>query len=83
MMDCKQDKPTAKSGKEEYPRKTMQCEDGKTGEERGRKYARLMTSPELAAYRVINGVEQNSGMDTHLDVPTLMETLRDQAMAFQ
>ena len=59
----------------------MHCEDGKTGEERGRNMPRLMTSPELAAYRVINGIEQNSGIEKHLDVPTLMETLRDQAKA--
>src|SRR4051794_34831193 len=80
-MSNKQKKSPAKPNEGEYPRKTVQCEDGTTGEERGRKYARLMTSPELAAYRVINGVEQNSGIDTHLDVPTLMETLRAQAKA--
>jgi hypothetical protein len=40
-----------------------------------------MTSPELAAYRVINAAEQNSGIDAHIDVPTLMETLRGQAKA--
>jgi hypothetical protein len=66
---------------EGYPRKAVECEDGNTGEERGRKYARLMTSPELAALRVIRGAEQNSGIEEKMDAPTLVETLRDQAKA--
>ncbi|MHB8680282.1 MAG: hypothetical protein ACYC7G_11155 [Rudaea sp.] len=40
-----------------------------------------MTSPELAAYRVINGAEHKSGLGEHIDVPTLMAALRDQAAA--
>ena len=80
-MTRKQDTSITQPDSEQYPRKTVQCEDGKTGEERGRNYAHLMTSPELAAYRVINGVEQKSGLDAHVDVPTLMETLRGQAKA--
>lgn len=80
-MPYKQQKPVAKHEPEEYPRKSVQCEDGETGEERGRKYATLITSPELAAYRIIHGAEQNSGIDNHLDVPTLMEVLRGQAEA--
>lgn len=64
---------------EGYPRKAVECEGGSTGEERGGKYARLMTSPELATYRIINGVERNSGVDKDIDVPALMETLREQA----
>lgn len=78
-MNSKQKKLPAKPNDGEYPRKGVQCEDGKAGEERGRKYADLVTSPELAAYRVINAVEQNSGIEKNLDVPTLMDTLRDQA----
>ena len=73
-MNNKQRKLVAKPNDGEYPRKGGQCEDGNTGEERGRKYAELTTSPELAAYRVINAVEQNSVIDQNLDVPTLMET---------
>jgi hypothetical protein len=80
-MTGKQDKFIAKPDPEEYPRKAVQCEDGKTPQERGRKYAELTTSPELAAYRVINAAEQNSGLEKNLDVPTLMEALRDQAQA--
>jgi hypothetical protein len=80
-MASRRKKSTVPPNFEGYPRKAVECEDGKTGEERGRKYARFTTSPELAAYRVINGVEQNSGVDKGIDVPTLMETLRDQAKA--
>ncbi|MEP6605673.1 MAG: hypothetical protein ABJA60_06100 [Nitrosospira sp.] len=80
-MKNKQNKPAAKPQSEEYPRKTVQCEDGRTGEERGRKFATLMTSPELAAYRVISGAEQNFDLEKHMDVPTLIETLREQAKA--
>jgi hypothetical protein len=75
----KQDRPAGKLVSEQYPRKGVQCEDGKTGEERGRNYAQLMTSPELATLRVINSVERNSGVDKDIDVPTLMASLRDQA----
>jgi hypothetical protein len=81
MMENKQNKPAAKPQSEEYPRKTVQCEDGTTGEERGRKFAALMTSPELAAYRVISGAEQNFDLEKHMDVPTLIETLSEQAKA--
>ena len=80
-MANKQQHRVAKPEPEEYPRKAVQCEDGRTGEEKGRKYAELMTSSELAAYRVISGGEQDSGIEKHLDVPTLMETLRDQLKA--
>src|SRR5690349_13325879 len=79
MVTSRKQKQVAKPNAAEYPRKAVQCEDGKTGEERGRKYAGLMTSPELAAFRVINGAEHNSGVDRDIDVPTLMETLREQA----
>jgi hypothetical protein len=80
-MTDKQRNLVAKSSDGEYPRKGVQCEGGNTGEERGRKYAELTTSPELAAYRVINAVEQNSGIEKNLDVPTLIETLRTQGQA--
>jgi hypothetical protein len=81
MMANMRDQRPAKLESEEYPRKAVQCEDGKTPEERGRKYAKLVTSPELAAFRVMNAAEQNSGIEKNIDVPTLMETLRDQVNA--
>lgn len=79
-MASKQKKPARPKG-EEYPRKTVPCENGNTGEEKGRKFAALMTSSELAAYRVINGAEQNFDLEKHMDVPTLIEILCEQAKA--
>jgi len=43
-------------------------------------YATLLTSPELAACRVIQSAEHTS-MTTTLDVPTLVQTLKDQGAA--
>jgi hypothetical protein len=80
-MNSKQKKSPAKPDDGEYPRKGVQCEDGKTREERGRKYAELTTSPGLAPFRVISAAEQNSGIERNIDVPTLIETLQDQAQA--
>lgn len=62
-----------------YPRKAVQNQAGSTPEETGRNFAALVTSPELAAYRVINGAEHKSGLGEHIDVPTLMAEPRDQA----
>ncbi|SFH38289.1 hypothetical protein SAMN05216299_109118 [Nitrosospira sp. Nsp14] len=78
-MGNKQQQEVAKSEPEKYPRKAVQCEDGENGEKRGRNYARLVISPELAAHRIINKVEHESGVGEHIDVPTLMDILRDQA----
>ena len=64
-----------------YPRKAVECRNGTTEEEQGRHYAELITSPELAAYRVINQVEAKSGVGGGIDVPTLMAHLRDQGKA--
>lgn len=64
-----------------FPRKTIPCPAGDTENETARNYARLTTSPELAAYRAINAVEAQSGLGEQLDVPALLEILRDQAAA--
>lgn len=66
---------------EKFPRKAVPVYGGKTEEETCRNHAAVTTSPELAAYRVINGAERKSGMGEHIDVPTLLEILRDQAAA--
>jgi hypothetical protein len=39
------------------------------------------TSPELAACRTIKASEAHTAIGEHLDMPTLLETLRDQAAA--
>lgn len=79
-MASKSKKPVAPKA-EQYPRKAVPVHGGKSEEEGGHNYAVLTTSPELAAYRVINGAEQKSGIGELIDVPTLLSTLRDQAAA--
>ena len=64
-----------------YPRKTVPVFAGKTEEETGLNFAGLATSPEFAAYRVINGVEKKGGIGEHIDAPTMLEELRGQAAA--
>ena len=81
MMASKQKTAAAKPEGKEPPRKEVHCEDGETREERGRRYAALLTSPELAAFRVVRVAENNYDMEKHIDVPTLVETLREQAKA--
>lgn len=68
---------------EKFPRKAVQLvrNKGDSEEECARKYGALIISPELAAYRVINGAEQKSGIGKDIDVPALMEQLRDSAVA--
>jgi hypothetical protein len=75
-------KPTTHETKE-YPRKNVQLflNKGDSEEVAARKHAALVISPELAAYRVINGAEQKSGIGEGIDVPALMEQLRDSAAA--
>lgn len=80
-MTSKRKHPVAKPGKVEYPRKTVLCMAGETGEEKGRNYAALITSSELSTVRIIKEAEKKSGLAAHIDVPTLMEQLRTQAVA--
>ena len=61
------------------PRKVVHCVEGSTEIETWRNAAGLICSPELAAYRVINAVDGESGLGEVLDVPALMEHLRNQA----
>lgn len=53
------------------------CKEGHNQEETGKNLARLITSPAMAALRVVNAVEGNS-ISTKVDVPTLIEVLREQ-----
>jgi len=80
-MASKPKKPAAPEA-EKYPRKTVTCQSGPSIDEQGRNYAKLITSPELAAYRVI-GMVQPKNLADDIDTPTLLETLRDQAAAVQ
>lgn len=66
---------------DKFPRKSVFVRQGDTERESAQNLAEVVTSPELAAYRVINGAEQKSGLGEHIDVPTLMAQLREQAAA--
>jgi len=78
MMVGKTKKPTTPKAKE-FPCKNIQCTEGATDKDTGRNIARLTTSPELAAYRVIGAAEAETSLGEFIDVPTLMEQLREQA----
>ena len=80
-MKTKATKPKAQPDAEKCPRKSVQVNRGATEAETGRNYAAMLTSPALAAFRVINGVELKSGLGDRIDAPTFMEQLRDEAAA--
>ena len=68
---------------EKFPRKNvhMLLDKGDSEEVIARKMTAMMATPEMAALRVIKGAEQKSGYWDSIDVPSLMEQLRDQAAA--
>ena len=67
---------------EKYPRKGITCQSGPSIDEQGRTYANMMTSPEFAAYRVIE-IMQPKNLADEIDAPGMLATLRDQAAAVQ
>jgi hypothetical protein len=67
---------------EKFPRKTIPCITGSSDDEKGRSYAGLITSPELAAYRII-GMMQPKNIADEIDAPTMLATLRDQVASMQ
>lgn len=81
-MAIKPKKESAPEAKE-FPRKAvpLYLMKGDSAEVAARKMAALATSPELAAYRVINGAERLTGIGDEVDVPSLLAQLRDQADA--
>jgi hypothetical protein len=80
-MASKPKKPAAVET-EQYPRKAITCLAGANNDETGRNYAKLITSPELSAYRVI-GMMQPKNLADDIDTPTLLATLRDHAAVVQ
>ena len=80
-MTTKAKKSKTQREAEKFPRKAVPNVKGETERETGRNYAALLTSPALAAFRVINGVELKSGLSEQIDVPTMLAELRDQAAA--
>ena len=82
-------KPKKKAGQipinkeETYPRKAIplyvRADDSEI--EQYQNLAKVVTSPEVAAYRVINGAEHKSGFGEQIDVPALLGQLREEAGA--
>lgn len=68
---------------EKFPRKAIPLYQYKDEpeEDTARRLAGIATSADFAAYRVIAGTEAKSGIGEHLDTPTLLAELRDQAKA--
>ena len=64
-------------------RKDVQVEVRKddTEEVKAEKLARVILSPEFAAYRVVSGAERNSNVLDDADVPSIVDVLRAQAAA--
>lgn len=73
-------KKQAKPEAVKFPRKTIPCISGANNDEQGRSYAKVITSSELAAYRVI-GMMQPKHLQDEIDAPTMLDTLRDHAAA--
>ena len=59
----------------------LECQPDATKDDVRRGLAKLVTSPEVAAYRVVRAAEAKSGLGEALDVPALLEILRAQAAA--
>lgn len=76
-------KKTATPETNKYPRKEVQVllEKGDSDEMAARKMTAVVSTPEMAALRVIRGAEKKDGIWDSIDVPALMDQLRDQASA--
>jgi len=80
-MARKSKKPPATEA-ENSPRKAVPCVSGPSVQEQGRSYARLLTSPDFAAYRII-GMMQPKNLAEGIDAPTMVVELTEQAKAVQ
>lgn len=81
-MASKPKKPAApKAGA--FPRKAVQVllEQGDNEEIAARKMTAVLTATETAAMRVMQGAENKTGNWDNIDVPALIDQLRDQAAA--
>lgn len=81
MMASKPKKPAAPEA-EKFPRKAIPCQSGPSVQEQGRSYARLLTSPDFAAWRII-GMMQPKNLAERIDAPTMVVELTEQAEAVQ
>jgi hypothetical protein len=63
-----------------YPRTDIPCPKGDTEDEAGQNYARVLTSPGLAALRIIKGSEAEF-LAKEIDAPGLLAVLKEQGLA--
>lgn len=64
------------------PRKQLECRAGPSIDERGKAFATLITSPELAAHRVI-ALMQPKDVADEIDVPGMIASLSSQSASIQ
>lgn len=78
-MEAKSKSAAYTDGK--YPRKEIPCiSDGRDDESIGRAYAKVLTSPAVAAHRVINAANPKNLRDV-IDAPAMMAILDEEAAA--
>ncbi|MHB8988351.1 MAG: hypothetical protein ACYC6S_06170 [Desulfobulbia bacterium] len=76
--------PPGQCVKQKPPRKSVECFEGETEAETRQKVAKLVCGPAFAAFRVINAVDgKETFFKDQVDIPTLMNHLRDQSGAVQ
>ena len=81
-MATKRKTPTTAKA-EKFPRKSVEVHVSERDSEAdvARKHVAAVLSPEIAAYRVIRGADAQIDLLKDLDVPSLMDHLRDQGAA--
>ena len=81
MSSTKKLTRTKNAASTDFPCKDVQIEVAKDADQvaRARKFAQIYTSPELAAHRVLTATDKKVGLGEAVDVPTLIDQLREQA----
>lgn len=72
-------KKSAGAAADDYPRRKVDCVSGPSADEKGRSIAKLITSPEMSALRVV--AFQPKVFADEIDTPGMLDVLRDQAAA--
>ncbi|MCK0510160.1 hypothetical protein [Aromatoleum buckelii] len=63
------------------PSKAIPCAASQDPDETHRNYARAITAPEVAAFRIVSACEK-TGLTAQLDTPAMIRMLKDQSEAF-
>ena len=66
--------------KQYQPKSAVECRVGTTPEETAHEYGRLITKPEVHAFRVIKTAEE-PGLANQIDTPGLMAALKEQILS--